>query len=109
MPEGSNTNVIEKKEMEPIEVLKHVEYMCNQLEKYAIQARAMIEESKERNISIDLSNNEVIKKFTPKYGEYSEMLNNLYYELMSISNEINTQGVKMNQDDLDVRLQKMEK
>lgn len=99
---------IERKEMSPVEVLKYMEKMGKDLEQYAIQARAMIEEAGDKNIAIDLSGNETLKKFAVNH-EYETVLVKLRSELLSISADLNTQGVKMTAEDLTSRLEKMEK
>ena len=97
----------EQKEMEPTEVLKYMAQMGRDLEKYAIQAQAMIEEAKEKGISVDLSENQALKKFAP-LGEYEVTLIKLRSEMMGVGSDLFTQGVKMTKEDLDARLKKME-
>lgn len=99
---------LESREMKPTEILKYVEQLGRGLEQSAIHAQAMIEEAQERNILIDLSNNEALKKFEPT-KEYEIMLINLRDELESVLSTIFTQGVKMTKEDLDTRLKKMGK
>ena len=99
---------IERKEMSPVEILKYMEKMGKDLEQYAIQARAMIEEAGEKNIPVNMANNETLKKFSPT-GEYESMLVKIKSELLGISGDLNAQGVKMTAEDLKVRLEKMEK
>ncbi len=96
----------EQKEMEPMEVLKYMAQMGRDLEKHAINAQAMIDEAIERGIPVDLSENEALKKFAP-LGEYEVLLVKLRSEMIGISSDLFTQGVKMTKADLDARLKKM--
>lgn len=99
---------LENKEMGPTQILKYMEQMGKDLEQNAINAQAMIEEAKDRDIPIDLSHNEALKKFAPR-GKYEIMLINLRSELASVTVDLLTQGVKMTQDELNARLKYMGK
>ena len=92
--------------MSPEAVLEYVEKMGKGLQEAALQARAMIAEAKERGISVDISQNPVLKKFEPE-NENEVALIHLQSDLHTIKIDLLNQGVKMTQEDLDARLKKM--
>ncbi len=98
----------EKEKMDPMEVLAYVAQIGRDLEKYALQAQAMIEIANERGIAIDLSHNEALEKFAP-LGEYEITLVKLRLKLMNVGVDLLDQGVKITHQDLEARLEKMKK
>ena len=90
----------------PTDVLKYMAQMGQDFTRYAQQAEAMLAEAEEKGIPVDLSAIEALQKFKPK-GEYEVQLVRLRSELMSIGSDLFSQGVKMTQEDLRERLEKM--
>lgn len=80
--------------------------MGKDLQAYALEAQAMIAEARERSITVDLSQNEELKKFEP-LGEYEVALIRIRSALASVGSDMFNQGVKMTKEDLDARLKKM--
>jgi len=95
-----------KENVQPEETLRYVGKIGEDFAQYAIEIRAMLEEAKERGISVDAFSSGVMKKFE-SLGDYELVLIKLLSELISIQSNLLEQGVKMTREDIDARLKKM--
>ncbi|MBA4337186.1 hypothetical protein C0416_05465 [bacterium] len=95
----------EREKLTPDELFDYVGEMGNDITTLAIQLKALLQEAQEKGIKVDLPR--IMEYFQPR-NLYSEHLANIQRVLCSIIEDMCEQdGVKMTQEEMKARLEKM--